>query len=59
MQFVPCPDRSLEVFAGIAAYGVALEPDVAVEAELAKHLAKGGLIVAAPSFFLPFLHCKY
>ncbi|MBC8348066.1 MAG: hypothetical protein H8E24_05535 [Verrucomicrobia bacterium] len=47
MQLVPGPDGSLEVVARIAADGVALEPEVAVEAEFAKHLEKCGLIVAA------------
>jgi hypothetical protein len=48
MQFIPGPDGSLEVFSGITADGVALKSDVALEAELAKHLEKDSLIVAAP-----------
>ena len=47
MQLVPSPDGSLQVVSGITADGIALEPDVALEAKLAKQLEEGGLVVAA------------
>ena len=47
MDLVPGLDGALEVFPRISPDGVALEADVALEAELTEHFKKGLLVVVA------------
>ena len=47
MELVPSFDGAFEVFTGVPPDGVALEADVALEAELTEHLKKGLLVVVS------------